>query len=660
VNGVSGTNLKSNGSYDFRTTTPNLLGTFDGWVDHNADGTKTINMSGSFSTPSSWISGGNVSGNATLPTIPRATTPALNYPGIFMGTPITVDLSSRASSSFTHTLRYAFGSATGTIATKTAATSVQWTPPVSLATQIPAATWGGCIIYCDTYLGDTLIGTKTASFNLVVPDYVVPTVNNVAFQMQSSHPVVTGWGVFVKGFSAAKITATAAGAYGSTIVSYTFQLIKDAKVLYTVTQPGNQWTSPVLTEAGNYIAYVVAWDTRGRHAGAYTSYFSVHNYSAPTVSGIDVFRCLSDGTKDLANGTYISAKATYNHSSVGGRNSLTKKIEYRKIGAAGWTLGQNNPDNNTPYVFGSGGISVASTYEVAFTAQDALSGAVVYIVRVLPGLAAIHIRPGGKGLGIGGACDTDNQLQVYWPAIFKDALKVNANDVWHPGNDTPLMRYRYELPVDANFNNYIDPGIYTITNNIYHVNGPGWPWGVLAVFKTGGNYIIQFAVKITDGSISMRTFNQVSWSSWHPVYIPNKPYLYVRNSSAVVKNAGEEKLSAFYYKLHDDWNTWNYDTQRFTAPLTGKYQITVGGRWDTYSDSTNVRYGYIPYVNGNRTHYIGGGVLAQVDTPSSTGSMTLKLNQGDYLEMYMYSAVNMSVSYNNHLGIFLQIQYLGA
>jgi len=424
VNGVSGTNLKSNGSYDFRTTTPNLLGTFDGWVDHNADGTKTIVLSGSFSTPSSWISGGNVTGNATLPTIPRATTPVVPG-GIAINAEITIDLSSRASDSFTHTLKYQFYNEYGTIATKTAATSVTWHPGLELGEQIPNATSGLAIVTCETYLGDTLIGTKTVYTTLVLQGYVVPKINSIGIEMQSSNPVVAGWGIFVKGYSTAKFTVDAEGAYGSSIATYIFYLRKGAQTVYSVAQQSNEWVSPVLTEAADYTVIVTVIDSRGRDYTLQSAAFYVNDYGTPSVYGIDVFRCTSGGVKDIVGGTYISAKATFGYVSLGGRNSLTKKIEYRKIGAAGWTLGQNNPDSGVAYVFGGGGISVASTYEVAFTVQDAIASA-VYIVRVLPVTASIHIRPGGKGVGIGGACDTDNEMQVYWDADFKGNIKING------------------------------------------------------------------------------------------------------------------------------------------------------------------------------------------------------------------------------------------
>ena len=128
-------------------------------VAHNSDGTKqfTLSFSGNFSIASTY---GTASGSitVTLPTIPRSTTPTVG--SLTMGSAGTISLSP-ASSSFTHTLRYLVGNASGTIVTKTSSTSVSWTPPISLASQVPNATTAVGTLYCDTYNGSTLIGTKS-------------------------------------------------------------------------------------------------------------------------------------------------------------------------------------------------------------------------------------------------------------------------------------------------------------------------------------------------------------------------------------------------------------------------------------------------------------------------------------------------------------------
>ena len=59
-------------------------------------------------------------------------------------------------SSYTHTLTWKFGNASGTILTKTTQTSIVWTPPAAtLYAQIPNAVRGYGTITCQTYDGDT-------------------------------------------------------------------------------------------------------------------------------------------------------------------------------------------------------------------------------------------------------------------------------------------------------------------------------------------------------------------------------------------------------------------------------------------------------------------------------------------------------------------------
>ena len=116
-----------------------------------------------------------------------------------------------------------------------------------------------------------------------------------------------------------------------------------------------------------------------------------------------MFRCLANGTEDLTGGTYISAKGTFAYSSAGGHNSLTKAIQYRQNGASGWNEGQADPADATAYVFGAGGISIAYAYEVRFSMSDLVGNTATFSVLVKTGAVLLHVRNGGKGLGVGGA-----------------------------------------------------------------------------------------------------------------------------------------------------------------------------------------------------------------------------------------------------------------
>lgn len=76
-----------------------------------------------------------------------------------IGTNTTITIT-RDKSSYTHTITFKFGSATGTIATKTTQTSIVWSPAAAtLYAQIPNSVSGYGTITCQTYDGNTLIGT---------------------------------------------------------------------------------------------------------------------------------------------------------------------------------------------------------------------------------------------------------------------------------------------------------------------------------------------------------------------------------------------------------------------------------------------------------------------------------------------------------------------
>lgn len=127
-----------------------------------------------------------------------ATQPSLSVSTVEMGKSVTISTPA-VNSAYRHTLRYVFGKATGTIA-ENVASSKSWTPPVSLANQIPSATAGSGTIYCDTYSGSTLLGTKSVSITLTVPGSVVPSAGTLSAALAED---TSGTGLYVKGMGKA-------------------------------------------------------------------------------------------------------------------------------------------------------------------------------------------------------------------------------------------------------------------------------------------------------------------------------------------------------------------------------------------------------------------------------------------------------------------------
>lgn len=216
---INGTQVYSGGTYsnitDYKDRTF-ASGTLT--IPHNSDG------SGSFtiSAVSGWIYyNGDYYGAAqsfTLPTIPRASSVSCTTANI--GSNATISIS-RASSSFTHTLTYTFGSLSGTITTKTSNTSVNFALPTSFYGQIPNAKSGTGTITCYTYNGSTHIGTKTCNFTATCNESdCKPTISGTAVDTNATTIALTGSNAkFVKYYSNASVSSSASAKNSATLKS---------------------------------------------------------------------------------------------------------------------------------------------------------------------------------------------------------------------------------------------------------------------------------------------------------------------------------------------------------------------------------------------------------------------------------------------------------
>lgn len=243
-------------------------------IKHNADGSKTFSYSFSQDFSGITFSGsalGNVSGSGsgTLDIIPRTSSVSATAANIGAQTTITI---SRASSSFTHTLTYAFGSLTGTIATKTTSTSVKWTVPTSFYAQIPNAKYGTCTITCETFSGSTSIGKDTVTFRATAAEAnCKPTLNpSVSINTDTVTYKLTGsttkfikyytWisyatGAAAKNSASIKSQKVTNGSHSSTEASGTLAgAITDSKVSFSVTDSrGYSNTKDLTVDLVNYV-----------------------------------------------------------------------------------------------------------------------------------------------------------------------------------------------------------------------------------------------------------------------------------------------------------------------------------------------------------------------------------------------------------------------
>lgn len=168
-----------------------LVATFTATVSHNADGTKRPSVSATGYISGTTLTSTSLSSTITLDTIPRASSISCTTANIESNPTISI---SRASTSFTHTITYAFGTLTGTIATKTSATSItSWAIPSSFYGQIPNAKTGRGTLTCTTYSGNTAVGTSTCDLDVTTDEAKCkPTVSGTVEDTNAATIALTG------------------------------------------------------------------------------------------------------------------------------------------------------------------------------------------------------------------------------------------------------------------------------------------------------------------------------------------------------------------------------------------------------------------------------------------------------------------------------------
>lgn len=396
------------------------LGSTTFTVPHDADGSKKVTVSASF-TNSVSPTRGSASGSVTLTTIARASQPScITWPehtqnvGNF-GATISIHMN-RKSDSFTHTVRYAFGSLSGTIATGVT-TGTTWTIPLSFMDKIPNATSGSGTIYVDTYNGSTKVGTKYCGFTATVPSSVKPTAK---LQVLDATSYQGKYGNLVKGLSKLKVTVTGTPSYSSPIQSY------------RVTANGKTYTSASvttdeLTSSGTTTVTATVTDKRGRTSAAASASFTVLNYVAPSITALSVHRCNSDGTEN-DGGEYVKVTFSASITALNNKNSAAYVLRYKSSAATSYTevplsaLAGKYAVSNYSYVFAA---SSNYSYTIQVQATDDI-GSSVRSTSASTAFTLMNWHPEGKGIRFGGVAETANAFQCSLPSIFDSTMMLKG------------------------------------------------------------------------------------------------------------------------------------------------------------------------------------------------------------------------------------------
>lgn len=391
-----GNNYSSSYTFDFRSATSVLIGNGGGWVNHKADGTQQIDGWGNTAYTRTAV-GGPVTAGGTLVMTPisRASVPTVSPNPMVAGSPVTIT-TNRSSGSYTHTLKYVFGTQSGTIATGVGA-STSWTPPLSLLTEIPNTTSGTITLITDTFNGATPVGSITRTFTLNVPSSVVPSISSIS-NSEANSTVATQVGAYVQSLSRINLAIVgAAGAYGSTITAYKITLAGQ-------TINAASGTTEVINSPGTLPVVATVTDSRNR---TYSTSINVSllDYAVPVIDApvFKVSRSNASGVID-ENGDRIRVdlKAAVSSLIVGTqKNQLTFRVYTREKGTTTWalkytsSLGTGTTGYNSYVVVAT--YAIEKSWDVRVEVADKFAQAAIIGVVATAGI----FMHWGTGVGVG-------------------------------------------------------------------------------------------------------------------------------------------------------------------------------------------------------------------------------------------------------------------
>lgn len=276
----------------------------------------------------------------TMPAASLATWPSFTPMTFNAGSAITVSLP-RQVGTYTHDLLYSFGAITDSLLATGIGTTYSYTPPLSLLSQIPAASEGAYTITAITRTATgTEVGRRSFTGTLRAPTSAGPTVSAYAVS-DTNASVASLVGAFVEDLSVLRLDSiTATATNGATIDDRRLE-IEGASLRVADTR--------ALLNPGTIPVTAAAWDSRGLR-GTLAGTVPVLAYTGPQ-NFSRVFRSTAAGVA-AEQGAYLSVAlpGTVVKSLINGteRNQMTIRISTRPFAGGAWTVRNTvNPSTTT-------------------------------------------------------------------------------------------------------------------------------------------------------------------------------------------------------------------------------------------------------------------------------------------------------------------------
>ena len=588
-------------------------------VSHNSDGSKQVHIELSVSTNYPKLGSKTIGTYFTLTTIPRASSVSVSSNPTLGGNAVTITCS-RASSSFTHTLRVINPDNTSqAIETFTGVgESYSWIPPLISNNSYPYASHISgesrtFTIECETFNGGTSLGKKTCTTTIFVPKNANtrPTMDGGTFNYTDANTICSNWGVLVQSKSRLDFNVvpickanSSPGSAQVNIDSSTYNgIVNNGVIIVSMTK--------TLQTSGNNVIKVNASDSRGFsivdsndiNDWITMATINVIPYITPSFTiQPSVSRCKIVNNQPVLDdlGSYASLtfkariSAVSTNASTHKNSSALLKISW-KLKSASWsdtnsvTINGVYNSNSDDYVFEKTNwiltksstpveIGQSNEIDIKFELTDAFntsSNPIVVYKSIGVGADLLNFNSNGKAIGIGQlstATGNDAKLEIGIPTYIKGNLFLNG------------------IPVGT---------IETL------------PIGSIIAYPSPSNKIPD-GWKICDGSVLSRTTYSDLFDLIGTTYgtgdgsttfnIPN-----IRGKTIVGLNANETEFEYLNKQAGSKYHTLSINEMPSHAHYTSNYN--GGGKTQNNATTNAGVHGdqnYWNFYNAGLSNYVGG------------------------------------------------------
>ena len=448
-------------------------------ITHSGDGTKRITISAGGSIPATTLSSTSCSREVDLDPIPRASTlDSLSCLTSYFTGELTFKYTPK-STSFYNKVNISInvgGEYVGirgievgqkSASQQTMSFTLSTDELASIYNRFPNIDKGSLRVMLRTYSDSgytNQIGDSSYKDILLYIPNDSTTKPSVSMSLSPVHSLNSTFsGLYIQGKSKVKADFTGSSAkYSSTIDSYSMTV----SGLGTYNSP---YQSGWLSKDGSVTVTGSARDTRG-YSASIDKTITVIPYSKPSVipygeeKSIVCARCTTDGTLS-PSGTFLRIKAGRRYSRVMSgstqKNYCLLRYRYKVEGSISYSnwmsllSKETTSSDQVDKVLEGITLDKKTSYVVQIGVVDDIGEAPDALEFSIPTEAvAMHIRKGGKGVGVGKYAENDNVLDI-----------ADDWDVW--GRVYSLGRGKSDIPRGSDFNNYKSFGVYNVTANAY-------------------------------------------------------------------------------------------------------------------------------------------------------------------------------------------------